>query len=150
MPSTSHSSIHLCLSCLCLPLTFFPQGYQCPCPWLYQLVGVGLAFPLCKKPPQLPLALGIEVGIGGKGVGKPLATAPNCIWLGRSNCADPSSAKAPEGPAYRYDRCRNPRGVGGPSSPISDFEGASGAADVAPARWTAPGVNLLEYPESLR
>ena len=32
--------------------------------------------------------------------------------------------------------------AGGPLSPTSDFGGAGGAADVAPARWTAPGVNL--------
>ena len=34
------------------------------------------------------------------------------------------------------------RGSGGRPSPTSDFGGAGGAADVAPARWTAPGVNL--------
>ena len=33
------------------------------------------------------------------------------------------------------------RGAGGPPSPTSDFRGADGAADMAPARWTAPGVN---------
>ena len=34
------------------------------------------------------------------------------------------------------------RGAGGPPSPTSDFGRAGGAGDVAPARWTAPGVNL--------
>ena len=34
------------------------------------------------------------------------------------------------------------RGVGGPPSPIFNFSGASGAADVAPTRWTTSGVNL--------
>ena len=34
------------------------------------------------------------------------------------------------------------KGEGGPPSPTSDFGGAGGVADVAPARWTAPGVNL--------
>ena len=29
------------------------------------------------------------------------------------------------------------KGAGGPPSPTSDFGGAGGAADVAPARWTA-------------
>ena len=32
--------------------------------------------------------------------------------------------------------------MGEPPSPISNFGGASGAADVAPACWITPGVNL--------
>ena len=34
------------------------------------------------------------------------------------------------------------RGAGGPSSPISHFGGAGGAAVVAPTRWSIPGVKL--------
>ena len=34
------------------------------------------------------------------------------------------------------------RGVGRPPSPISNLGSAGGAADVALARWTTPGVNL--------
>ena len=34
------------------------------------------------------------------------------------------------------------KGAGGPHSPTSDFGSAGGAVDVAPARWTSPGVNL--------
>ena len=34
------------------------------------------------------------------------------------------------------------RGVGEPPSPISNFGGTGGAADVAPTRWTSPGANL--------
>ena len=34
------------------------------------------------------------------------------------------------------------RGAGGPPSPISSLGSAGGAADVAPTRWTTPGVNL--------
>ena len=34
------------------------------------------------------------------------------------------------------------REVGGPPNPISKFRGAGGATDVAPTRWTTPGVNL--------
>ena len=34
---------------------------------------------------------------------------------------------------------------GGPPSPISNFGGAGGTADAAPARWTAPGVKLRRY-----
>ena len=71
---------------------------------------------------------------------------PRSEYAGGSDRADLSGAKAPEGPAYRYDGClREPcvlNGAGGPPSPTAEFGGAGGAADVAPARWTAPGVNL--------
>ena len=51
-----------------------------------------------------------------------------------------------EGPAYWYDGCRESlrepcvlRGAGEPPSPISNFGGAGGAADVTHTRWTTPG-----------
>ena len=46
--------------------------------------------------------LKVEVGVGTIGAGEPLATG----FAGGSDSADPLGAKAPEGPTYRYDRCR--------------------------------------------
>ena len=57
------------------------------------------------KHPQPPTKLEAEVGVGAIGAGEPLATAPIQVCWG-SDRADLLGAKAPEGPAYRYDRCR--------------------------------------------
>ena len=60
-----------------------------------------------------------------------------------------------------WENLRDPcvlKGTGGPLNPLSDFGGATETADVAPAYWTIPGVNLqwvlhvgsLKYSEYLR
>ena len=61
-------------------------------------------------------------------------------FAGGSDRTDPSGAKAPEGPASGMkdagESLREPcvlKGAGGPPSFTSDFGGAGGAADVAPA-----------------
>ena len=134
-----HSSIPLSL--LFLPpllsfwaaRVFFPQGYQCPCPWVTYLFGVELATPPCKKPLQLPPVLGVEVGLGAIGVGKPVAMALIWVCWGRPTMQTPRvPTSMTDTGEYLWDPC-SLRGAGGPLCPISDFGHTGGAADVVPA-----------------
>ena len=94
LPPIAHSL--LCLSSSVPPLSpflgrqgSFPEGYQCPCPWL--------AIPPCKKHPQPPPMLEAEVVVGAIGTGEVLATAPIQVCWGVRLC--------------RPLRCRGTRGA---------------------------------------
>ena len=116
-----HSSIPLSL--LFLPpllsfwaaRVFFPQGYQCPCPWVTYLFGVELATPPCKKPLQLPPVLGVEVGLGAIGVGKPVAMA--LIWV----CWGRPTMQTPQVPTNMTDACGIPVPREGQEDPFALF-----------------------------
>ena len=114
-----------------------------------QLDWVGLATPPREKHLQPPTKLEAEVGVGAIGVGETLAMAPiQVCWGGptvQTSRGPRHQRGLPTGMTDAGESLREPcvlRGAGGPLSPTSDFGDADGAADVAPARWTAPGVIL--------
>ena len=144
MPSSSHSSFPPLPLLICASPSsflgshgFFSQGYQCPCPRLTYLVGVRLATPPCKK---------TSTATTNRGRGRDRSSGTSGHLLDPSILRDPTVQTSrvpryqrgrPTGMTDAGESLQGPcvlRGAGGPPSPISNFRGAGGAADVAPTR----------------
>ena len=87
-----------------------------------------------------------EVGVGAIGAEEPLATALIQVCWGfptvhTFRVPRHQSAGMTDAGESLGEPCVL-RGAGGPPSSIFNFGAAGGAADVAPTRWTTPGVNL--------